>query len=105
MPFDQIRDAPRGFTDILESWHRWDTTWYVIIAQSGYRYDPRSAAFFPLYPMLIRGFDPFVPGGAFPAALVVSLLGCYLTLVLVHRLTAELFDVDLARRTTFYLLI
>jgi hypothetical protein len=36
---------------------RWDARWYVEIARDGYRYEPgmpSNAAFFPLYPLLIR---------------------------------------------------
>jgi hypothetical protein len=36
---------------------RWDAGWYVEIARDGYRYEPgvpSNAAFFPLYPLLIR---------------------------------------------------
>src|SRR5205823_15085160 len=36
---------------------RWDAGWYVEIARDQYRYEPGSpsnAAFFPLYPLLIR---------------------------------------------------
>jgi hypothetical protein len=104
LPFEQLRAAPATLGEALDSWHRWDTTWYVMIAESGYHLDTRSAAFFPLYPLLIRGADRVLPGGAFGAALAVSLLACYATLVLVHRLTAELLDPELARRTAFYLL-
>lgn len=104
LPFEQIRDAPRTLGQVLDNWHRWDTTWYVIIAQSGYRYDGRAAAFFPLYPLLVRGVDPVVPGDAFVAALVVSILTCYAALVVVHRLTAGVLGEETGRRTLFYLL-
>jgi hypothetical protein len=87
-----------------ESWHRWDTTWYVIIAELGYGYDKRSAAFFPLYPMLVRGADQVLPRGAFEAALVVSALTCYAALVVVHRLARSILGEDPARRAIFYLL-
>jgi len=36
---------------------RWDAGWYLEIARDGYRYEPgvpSNAAFFPLYPLLIR---------------------------------------------------
>ncbi|WP_345627137.1 mannosyltransferase family protein [Rugosimonospora acidiphila] len=104
LPFEQLRDAPRTLGEVLDNWHRWDTTWYVIIAQSGYRYDPRGAAFFPLYPLLVRGADRLVPGDAFVAALVVAVLTCYAALVVIHRLTDEILGAEVARRTIFYLL-
>ncbi|GIH17895.1 mannosyltransferase family protein [Rugosimonospora africana] len=104
LPFEQIRDAPRTLGEVLDNWHRWDTTWYVIIAQSGYRFDSRAAAFFPLYPLVVRGVDPVVPGDAFVAALVVSILTCYAALVVIHRLAADGLGDEAGRRTVFYLL-
>lgn len=104
LPFEQLRDAPRNLSEAVQNWHRWDTTWYVIIAESGYREDPRSAVFFPLYPMLVKIVNPVVPGDAFLAALVVSILACLAALVVVHRLVADLLGGELARRTGFYLL-
>jgi Mannosyltransferase (PIG-V) len=104
LPFEHIRDAPRNLSEAIQTWHRWDTTWYVIIAQLGYRFDPRSAAFFPLYPLLVRAADPVVPGDAFLAALAVSALAGYAALVMVHRLVSDLLGGAVGRRTTFYLL-
>jgi hypothetical protein len=86
------------------SWHRWDTPWYVIIADSGYTYDKRSAVFFPLYPMLVRGANWVLPQGAFEAALLVSVLSCLAALVMMHRLATEITNGDTARRAIFYLL-
>ncbi len=103
LPFEYLRDAPRNLSEAIQNWHRWDTTWYVIIAESGYRYDPRSAVFFPLYPILVKAADKVLPGDAFLAALVVSVLTCYAALVVVHRLVTSLLGAELGRRTTFYL--
>jgi hypothetical protein len=104
LPFEGTRDAPASLGGVLESWHRWDTTWYVMIAESGYHWDTRSAAFFPLYPLLVRGLSEILPIGAFPAALLVSVLACAAALVLVHRLATETVGGELAGRTAFYLL-
>ncbi len=104
LPFEQSRNPPGSLGGVLESWHRWDTTWYVMIAESGYHGDTRSAAFFPLYPLLIRGVSSVLPIGAFPAALLVSVLACAAALVLVHRLATETVGAEAAGRTVFYLL-
>ncbi len=104
LPFEHIRDAPRNLSEAIQNWHRWDTTWYVIIAESGYRADPRSAAFFPLYPMLVRAANTVVPGDAFLASLLVSVLACLAALVVVHRLATDLMGGELGRRTAFYLI-
>src|SRR5215213_9455925 len=40
---------------VLAPLARWDSVWYLRIADSGYRADSARAAFFPLYPLLVRG--------------------------------------------------
>jgi len=42
----------------LVPWAGWDSAWYLSIAQRGYWFDPSgpsSVAFFPLFPLLVRG--------------------------------------------------
>lgn len=56
----------------LESWLRWDATWYLSIAQSGYRPGDGSVAFFPLYPLLTRGLGWLLGGRYLWAGLVLS---------------------------------
>jgi mannosyltransferase PIG-V len=69
---------------------RWDSVWYLTIAQHGYG-TPRShaqAAFYPLYPLLMRVVG-WVVGSPLLAGILIS-LACFLgALVLLHRL-AEL---------------
>lgn len=65
---------------------RWDSVWYLAIAQDGYG-DGARAAFFPLYPLLVRVAgaplgSPLV-GGALAST---ALLG--VALVVLHRLVA-----------------
>jgi len=73
---------------------RWDAVWYLRIAESGYGESEARAAFFPLYPLLVRGLA--TPFGASPAALLSAAyaiaLGAFLgALLLLHRLvTLEL---------------
>ena len=95
---------PSTLGELLKMWHRWDTDWYVTIADLGYTFDNRATAFFPLYPMLIRGLNPILPGEAFEAGIIVSVLACFAALVLVHRLTAEMLGPAHAQRATVYLL-
>ncbi len=68
---------------------RWDSAWYLTIAQDGYG-DAQShaqAAFYPLYPLLMRA-GGWVVGSPLVAGILVS-LACFLgALVLLHRLAA-----------------
>lgn len=60
---------------LLSPWAHWDGVWFVRIAAEGYAAYPRSEAFFPLYPLLVRGVAAGV-GDYVVAGLVVS-LACY----------------------------
>lgn len=75
----------------------WDGRWYERIALHGYptsvpqgdfaahtgRQAQSSVAFFPLYPLLMRGLDRVLPGGAAVAGVVLSLIIGALATVLV----------------------
>src|ERR1700686_1682258 len=70
---------------------RWDASWYLVIAHYGYRPDLGSftasrSAFYPLYPLGIRGFSDL---GLPPvlAGVLISLLAFALALYGIHRLT------------------
>lgn len=68
---------------------RWDAAWYLTIAQDGYgdAHSHAQAAFYPLYPLLMRA-GGWVLGSPLVAGIAVS-LACFLgALVLLHRLVA-----------------
>ena len=67
---------------------RWDSVWYLAIANDGYPPgDPRRAAVFPVYPLLLRAVKLLV-GSPVVAGVAVSLACFAVALVLLHRLTA-----------------
>jgi hypothetical protein len=82
-----------GFGDAaLAPLARWDAAWYLRIADSGYGGDGVRAAFFPLYPALVRGIGELGGGSAgarLVAAYLISLAAFLGALALLHRL-AEL---------------
>ncbi|MER7273686.1 mannosyltransferase family protein [Dactylosporangium sp. NPDC000244] len=84
---------------------QWDSKWFVAIAEHGYQPTPDAspAAFFPLYPLLIRAATPLCLGRAWVAALLVANGALLAALILLYRLT----DLELGRaaaaRATFYL--
>ncbi len=91
-------------------WNRWDTDWFVQIAQHGYtglapdRADP-ATAFFPLFPLLGWLINPLLPGGAFAALVVVSNIAFLAAVVLLHRLFEYESDARTGLRSTWYLVI
>ena len=65
---DQLSFGPRSLALL---WQRWDAQWYLGIAQHGYT-SAQAAAFFPLYPLLIRLVTAVIGPHWLAAALLVS---------------------------------
>jgi hypothetical protein len=82
---------------VLAPLARWDSVWYLRIADSGYGDSAPRAAFFPLYPLLVRAVaTPFgaSEGALLVAAYALSLAAFVAALFLLHRLT----ELELGRR-------
>ncbi len=77
---------------------RWDSWWYLTIAQQGYAHGghPERTTFFPLYPLLTRGVGVIV-GSDLIGGVLVSLVCFAIALVLLYRLTALELDTERAR--------
>ncbi|HEY6776974.1 MAG TPA: mannosyltransferase family protein [Thermoleophilaceae bacterium] len=76
---------------------RWDAVWYLRIADSGYGDSAPRAAFFPLYPLLIRSAAAPLGGSAaalLTASYAISLAAFLGALVLLYRLAS----LELGRR-------
>jgi hypothetical protein len=76
---------PRGgfwFNVLLAPWAHWDGYWYLSIARYGYA-GPQSAAFFPLYPLLVH-----VLGDNVQTALLISTVAFGVGLWLLYKLAA-----------------
>lgn len=63
--------------ELLYAWKRWDVLWYITIAHLGY-WREQAAAFFPLYPMLIKGATFVIGERWMLAAMAVANLGTLL---------------------------
>lgn len=100
----------------LQSWNQFDARYFVGIAHFGYAkysdyagYDPQhpyATAFFPLFPLLIRGVG-FLFGGSYTADYIASLLVANLSflfaLIILYCLVQSDFDSSIARRSVFFL--
>jgi Mannosyltransferase (PIG-V) len=98
-------DSPRlhelgaGF----DVWARWDSDWYLRIAESGYHWPSSTPAFFPLYPAIVAVAgrllgDRFLLGGV-----LVSLAACAALFALLYDLVRGRLGEPIARRTVVYL--
>jgi hypothetical protein len=91
----------------LDLWGQWDTSWYLSIAEYGYKPEPLEGAlanygFFPLYPLLVRWVG-WTVGSPFIGGLIVSNAAFLLACVYLYRLVAIDDDVETARRAVKYL--
>ncbi|MGW6131517.1 hypothetical protein ACWFNE_15965 [Cellulomonas sp. NPDC055163] len=71
----------------LDAWYQYDAGWYYEIATTGYRYTPgqqSSIAFFPVYPLSVRGLGNLV-GDHQVAAWVVAVLAGAASVLLFGR--------------------
>lgn len=58
-------NQPSSARAVLLAWDIWDATWYQLISRVGYA-SIETTAFFPLYPMLIRGVSVVLGHGSGP---------------------------------------
>lgn len=82
-------EGPRPFPGVFV---RWDTGWFLAIANQGYFHPPNEespVAFFPLYPLLVRAVGWLLPGGTLAAGFLVSHLALLGAVVLLWRLAEE----------------
>ena len=80
-PYGGLGDA------LLAPFARWDTTWFVAIAQDGYG-DGAREAFFPLYPLLLAVGGTVTGGETVLAGIALSTAFAAVALTVLHRLVA-----------------
>jgi hypothetical protein len=94
-----------GWHNLVTAWERFDGLWFLRIATAGYVDGDGSAAFFPLYPLLIRFLSPVLGGHPLAAAYLVSHLAALGSLAFVYFLTASEWNERMARRSVLYLAV
>jgi hypothetical protein len=101
--FDPLRlTSPFGyFGNLLAApVARWDSVWYLAIARGGYDHEAARTAFFPLYPLVVRGLGVVI-GSDLVAGVLVSLVAFGVALVLLYRLAELELGEEVARVTVF----
>jgi hypothetical protein len=68
----------------LRTFDRWDSRWFIRIAEHGYS-TKQAAAFFPVYPLLVRGLG-WVVRNDVAAGMLISLAAAAGCAVLLHRI-------------------
>jgi hypothetical protein len=114
--------AARGWAYVpnlyLDVWGRYDTIWYLDLARRGYEVQgpletvQSNVAFFPLYPLLVRGAHALVPSAwqgtaaLYLCAVAISNAAAIAALAVLFVLVREAWrDADLARKTVLYTLL
>jgi hypothetical protein len=90
LPYRQeVKPADYSGPSALEGWVRFDAGWYRSIAEDGYYYrgevEQSSVAFFPVYPLVMRGFHSVVGGDTAAWGIFITLLAGLTIAVLFYR--------------------
>jgi hypothetical protein len=100
-----LRPPDNTLLDVFGS--RWDTGFYLSIADEGYTYSGvrfPSVAFFPLLPLLIRAVTSLT-GDSLVAGLIVANLALLGATMLIYCLAEDAWGAGVADRAVWYLLI
>jgi len=111
-----LRQHPRQSwpASLYEFWGRWDSGWYLDIADHGYSCATKLApgvegqanvAFFPLYPTVARFFGEVMGGHPFGAGIVLSNLALVMAGLLLFQMVAAQYDVATAGRALAFLFV
>lgn len=92
LPHAWVQDVPGylppaggfWFQTLLGPWAHWDGYWYLSIAHLGYDGRPLAAAFFPLYPLLLR-----LLGGSVLAGVLLSTIAFTAAMWFLYQLTIK----------------
>ena len=90
---------------VTDVWARWDSVWFLRIAEHGYGAHANDAAFFPLYPGVVGGVGRMLGGHYVLAGILVSLAAGAAAFALLYRLAEPRLGADGARRTLLYVAV
>lgn len=89
----------------LAGWARWDSEWYIGMAQYGILGRDEFPGFFPLYPALLSFLAPLFGHDYVLSGMVISSLACFIAFAYLLKLTSLEFGEEAARRTLLYLAV
>jgi hypothetical protein len=89
---------------VTDVWARWDSVWFLRIAEHGYNAATGAAsAFYPLYPATVAVLGRALFGHYVLAGILISLAAALGSFLLLHRIAEERLGADGARRAVLYL--
>src|SRR4029079_2385575 len=91
---------------VTDVWARWDSVWFLRIAEHGYgEASGVAAAFYPAYPAAVAGLGRVFGGHYVLAGLLISLACALGAFVLLYRLAEDRLGAEGARRSVLYLAV
>jgi hypothetical protein len=90
---------------VIDVWGRWDSDWFLKIAEQGYAWPSSTPAFFPLYPLLVAVIGRLLLGHYLLAGVAISLAAGVAAFALLFDLTRDRLGEDAARRTVLFLAV
>ena len=91
---------------VTDVWARWDSVWFLRIAEHGYdAATGAAAAFYPLYPAVVALAGRALFGHYVLAGILVSLTAAFGAFLLLHRSAEERLGAEGARRAVLYLAV
>jgi Mannosyltransferase (PIG-V) len=91
---------------LVDVWARWDSVWFLRIAEDGYGAAEAAApAFYPLYPLLVGVLGRVLLGHYVLAGVVISLAATLAAFLLLYRLALAKTGEEGAQRAVLYLAI
>jgi hypothetical protein len=89
---------------VTDVWARWDSVWFLRIAEHGYGAAAGAAsAFYPLYPGAVAVLGRVLFGHYVLAGILISLAATLASFFLLHRIAEERLGADGARRAVLYI--
>src|SRR3954465_11288112 len=108
-PRAAVWDDPKLTHDlgaVTDVWARWDSVWFLRIAEHGYgSAQGAAAAFYPLYPATVALLGRVLLGHYVLAGILVSLAASFVSFLLLQRVAEERLGADGARRAVLYLAV
>jgi hypothetical protein len=108
-PLAERWDRPELTDDLgllVDVWARWDSVWFLRIAEHGYgAAEEATAAFYPLYPLLVGLLGRILLGHYVLAGVLISLAAALGSFALLHRLAEPKLGVEGAARAVLYLAV
>src|SRR5213593_2639747 len=91
---------------VTDVWARWDSVWFLRIAEHGYgAASGVASAFYPLYPLTLAGLGRVLGGHYVLAGILVSLAATLASFMLLYRLAEDRLGAEGARRAVLYLAV